>query len=184
MPSACPPIQNQHWNQVRPHRVDVISMFAFTLRCLTKIRAETQWRPHPLDGAQTHPWTVGLTDKGHSPQSGQILLELSMMNSPLMATSSPRVNEWSFHHPAETISWQTSIGSHASINKAMDLARTCIYWPGMEADMTDYIKRCPHMHWVQQPTQLRCCNHHEVPPRPLGKNRCWLLSIPFGEKST
>ena len=31
-------------------------------------------------------------------------------------------------------------GSHASINKAMDLARTCIYWPGMEADVTDYIK--------------------------------------------
>ena len=31
-------------------------------------------------------------------------------------------------------------GSHASINKAMDLARTCVYWPGMEADVTDYIK--------------------------------------------
>ena len=33
-------------------------------------------------------------------------------------------------------------GSHASINKAMDLARTCIYWPSMEADVTDYIKQC------------------------------------------
>ena len=32
--------------------------------------------------------------------------------------------------------------SHADINKAMSLARTCVYWPGMEADLTDYIKRC------------------------------------------
>ena len=32
-------------------------------------------------------------------------------------------------------------GSHAGINKAMDLARTCVYWPGMEADVTDYIKQ-------------------------------------------
>ena len=35
-------------------QVDGISMFAFTLRCLTKIRAETPTGPHPLDGAQTH----------------------------------------------------------------------------------------------------------------------------------
>ena len=32
--------------------------------------------------------------------------------------------------------------SHAGINKAMSLARTCMYWPVMEADVTDYIKRC------------------------------------------
>ena len=54
-------------------------------------------------------------------------------------------------------------GSHASINKAMDLARTCVYWPGMEADMTDYIKQCL--------TCIECSNlpvemlqPHEVPP--------------------
>ena len=33
-------------------------------------------------------------------------------------------------------------GSHAGINKAMDLARTCVYWLGMQADVTDYIKQC------------------------------------------
>ena len=33
-------------------------------------------------------------------------------------------------------------GNHAGIKKAMDLARTCVYWPGMEEDITDYIKRC------------------------------------------
>ena len=58
--------------------------------------------------------------------------------------------------------------SHAGINKAMDLARTCIYWPGMEADITDYIKQCL--------TCIECSNlpvemlqPHEVPPRPWVK---------------
>ena len=63
-------------------------------------------------------------------------------------------------------------GSHAGINKAMDLARTsCVYWPGMEADVTNYIKQC-----------LMCieCNNlpiktlqpHEVPSQTLDKDRC------------
>ena len=30
--------------------------------------------------------------------------------------------------------------SHEGINKAMLLVRTCVYWPGMEADVTDYIR--------------------------------------------
>ena len=59
-------------------------------------------------------------------------------------------------------------GSHASIHKAMDLARTCVYWPGMEADITDYIKWCL--------TCIECSNlpvemlhPHEVPPGPWVK---------------
>ena len=59
-------------------------------------------------------------------------------------------------------------GSHAGINKAMDLARTCIYWPGMEADVTDYIKWCL--------TCIECSNlpvemlqPHKVPPGPWVK---------------
>ena len=58
--------------------------------------------------------------------------------------------------------------SHAGINKAMDLTRTCVYWPSMEADMTDYIKQCL--------TCIECSNlpvetlkPHEVPPRPWVK---------------
>ena len=59
-------------------------------------------------------------------------------------------------------------GSHAGINKAMDLARTCVYWPSMEADITDYIKQCL--------TCIECSNlpvemlqPHEIPPRPWVK---------------
>ena len=69
-----PPVQNQHWNQVRPpsqHHINV---------CLhPKMSDQDQSRdsmgPHPLDGAQTHleqlAWQTRLC-----PQSGQILLEL------------------------------------------------------------------------------------------------------------
>ena len=32
--------------------------------------------------------------------------------------------------------------SHAGIIKALVLARTCVYSPGMEVDVTDYIKKC------------------------------------------
>ena len=54
------------------------------------------------------PWMVGLTDKVMSPEQ-QNFTGASMTNSPLMVTSWPRVNEWSFHCPAETILWQTSM---------------------------------------------------------------------------
>ena len=94
-------------------------------------------------------------------------------------------------------------GSHASINKTMDLARTCVSTgPGMEADMTNYIKQYSHMHQVQQstswdaetpwgPSQTLGKNRCWLLSRPspwgpswtLGKNRCWLLSRPFGEKA-
>ena len=59
-------------------------------------------------------------------------------------------------------------GSYAGINKAMDLARTCVYWPGMEADVTDYIKWCLMC--------IKCSNlpvktlqPHKVPPGPWVK---------------
>ena len=37
-------------------------------------------------------------------------------------------------------------GSHTGINKAMDLARTCVYWPGMEADVTNVHQVVSDMH--------------------------------------
>ena len=51
---------------------------------------------------------VGLTGKVVSPEWPDSI-GASVMNSPSMVTSSPRVNEWSFHCPAEIISWQTSM---------------------------------------------------------------------------
>ena len=56
-------------------QVNAISMFAFMLRCLTKISAETQWDPILL---MVHRFTLnGWPDRqGRVPRSGKILLEL------------------------------------------------------------------------------------------------------------
>ena len=55
--------------------------------------------------------------------------------------------------------------SHKGANWSLSLARTCIYWPGMEADVMDYIRWC-----------MKCIDNvkipvetlwpHEVPARP------------------
>ena len=49
--------------------------------------------------------------------------------------------------------------SHTGVNKAMSLARTCIYWPGMEAYVTNFIKRCP-----------KCIECSNVPVETLDPN--------------
>ena len=145
--------------------VNAISVFAFTPRHLTKIGAETQWDPSSR-WCTDSPWTVGLTDKVMSPEQ-QDFTGASMTNSSLMVTSWPRVNEWSFHHPAETILWQTSMEAMQVSTKQWTWPE-CVYWPGMEADITDYIKWCL--------TCIECSNlpvemlkPHEVPPRPWVK---------------
>ena len=59
-------------------------------------------------------------------------------------------------------------GSHAGINKAMDLVRTCVYWPSMEADVTDYIKRC--LTCIESSNlPVETLQPHEVPLRPWVK---------------
>ena len=121
-------------------QVNAISMFAFSPRCLTKIAAETQWDP--------------ILSMVH---------RLTLNSWPDRQGCVPRVARfyWSFHDELSidgnllTKGEQVVIppscrdnimvdlhGSHASINKAMDLARTCVYWPSMEADITNYIKWC------------------------------------------
>ena len=127
------------------------------------------------------PWTVGLTDKVVCPE-WQDFTGASVTNSASMVISSPRGNDVVIPLSCRDDIMADLHGSHAGINKAMDLARTCVYWPGMEADVTDYIKWVSHMHQVQQLTSWDA----ETPWGPsqtLGKNRCWLLSRPFGKKA-
>ena len=147
-------------------QVDAISMFAFTLRCLTKIRAETQWDPILLT---VHRLTLNSwpNRQGHVPRAAKFYWsfhdklsingDLLTKGEQVVIPPSCRDNIMADLH-----------GSHAGINKAMDLARTCVYWPSMEADVTDYIKWCL--------TCIKCRNlpvemlqPHEVPPRPWVK---------------
>ena len=138
-------------------------MFAFTLRCLTKISAETQWDPIL---SIVHRLTLnGWPDRqGHVPRVARFYWsfhdELSINRDILtkgeqvVIPPSCRDSVMAYLH-----------GSHAGINKAMDLARMCVYWPSMEADVTDYIKWCL--------TCIECSNlpvdtlqPHEVPLDP------------------
>ena len=146
--------------------VDAISMFAFTPRCLTKMGAETQWDPILL---MVHRLTLNSWPdrQGHVPRAARFYWsfrdELSIDGDILTK------GEWVvIPLPCRDSIMADLHGSHTGINKAMDLSRTCVYWPGMKADVTDYIKQC-----------LMCIEHsnlpvkmlqpHEVPPRPWVK---------------
>ena len=58
--------------------------------------------------------------------------------------------------------------SHEGINKAMSFPRTCVCWPRMEADLTDYIKRCL-MCINSSNLPVETLHPHKVPPRPWVK---------------
>ena len=135
--------------------------------------------PHPLNGAQTHPeWLAWQTR--FCPQSGKILLELLW---------------WAFH-------WQRHPNQGWMNGYSTILQRQChgrppwkpcrhqqgngpgqnvclLAWNGSRCDWLHQVM--PDMHWVQQSTSWD-------PATPwgsswtLGKDRCWLLSRPFGKK--
>ena len=145
-------------------RVDAISMSAFTRRHLTKVAAETQWDP--------------ILSKVH---------RLTLNGWPNRCTNIPRItrNYWDFRDElsieddllmkGERVIIPPSCRdaimddlhkSHTGINKALALARTCVYWPGMEADETAYIKRCLMCIESSNPP-IETFHSHEVPPRAL-----------------
>ena len=70
--------------------------------------------------------------------------------------------------------------SHAGINKALALARTCVYWPGMEADARLH-QEMPDMYREQQPS-CRDIVPSWGPSRTLGQVSNGLLSRPSWEK--
>ena len=58
--------------------------------------------------------------------------------------------------------------SHEGANRSLSLARTCIYWLGMEADVLDYIKRCVTcIDNAKMPVET--LHPHKVPTRPWVK---------------
>ena len=71
-------------------------------------------------------------------------------------------------------------GSHSGINKAMDLARTCVYWPGMEADVTDYKWRLTCIECSNLPVET--LQAHKVPPGPWIKIGVDLFQDHLGKK--
>ena len=55
--------------------------------------------------------------------------------------------------------------SHEGTNRSLSLAKTCVYWPGMEANVMDYIKWCVTcIDNVKMPVET--LHPHKVPARP------------------
>ena len=55
--------------------------------------------------------------------------------------------------------------SHEGANRSLSLAKPCIYWPGMEANVMDYIRQCVTcIDNVKIPVET--LHPHEVPARP------------------
>ena len=121
-------------------RVDAISLSEFSRSHLTKIAAETQWNPilSTVHRVTLNGW---LTRRKHVPRITRNYWdfrdELSINNDLLMKGEWVVILTFCRDSIMEDLHW-----SHAGINKAMSLARRCMYWPGMEVDVTDYIKRC------------------------------------------
>ena len=121
-------------------RVDAISFAAFSSSRLTKTATETQSDP--------------ILSTVH---------RLTLNGWPRVRRHIPRIarNYWDFRDElsiegdllmkGERIVIPTSCRdsiladlhrSHEGANRSLSLARTCVYWPGMEADVMDYIRRC------------------------------------------
>ena len=153
--------------------------------CLHPETSDQDWcidtmGPHPLNGAQTHPeWLAWQTRS--CPQSGKILLELPWQT----------LNRW--RHPDQ--GWMS--GNSTILQRqyhGQPPWKPCRdqqgNGPGQNVCLlAQHGSRCDRlhqvvfdMHWVQQPT----CWDAATPQGPswtLGKDRCWLLSRPFGEKA-
>ena len=121
-------------------RVDAISMSAFTRSCLTKVAAETQWDPilSTVHRLTQNGWPDRCTNIPRITKNYWYFRdELSIEDDLLMK------GEWVVIPQSCRDSITVDLHkSHAGINKALALARTCVYWPRMEADVPLW---CPTM---------------------------------------
>ena len=147
-------------------RVDAISLSHFSNCCLTKIAAETQKDPilSTVHRLTLNGWPVRCT---HVPRIARNYWdfrdELSIDDDLLMKGKRVVIPT----SCRDTI-MEDLHKSHKGINKAMSLARTCVYWPSMEADITDYIQRC--LTCIDNSNlPVETLHPHEVPPGPWVK---------------
>ena len=128
-------------------RVDAISISAFTRSCLTKIAAETQWDPilSTVHRLTLNGWPNRCTNICRITRNyWDFCDKLSIEDDLLMK------GEWVIIPPSCRDAIMDDLHkSHAGINKVLALARMCVYWPGMEADVTELYQEMPDVYWVQ-----------------------------------
>ena len=67
--------------------------------------------------------------------------------------------------------------AHLGTESCLRRARECLYWPGMNADMKDYISRCDRCRNFEISNQKETLMPHELPPRPWEKVGTDLFSL-------
>jgi hypothetical protein len=78
--------------------------------------------------------------------------------------------------------------SHIGIEGCLRRARECLYWPGMSAQVKDYIERCETCRTYDNKQQKETLTPHETPDRPWAKvafdlfefdNRNYLVTVDY-----
>ena len=147
-------------------QVNAISISAFSSSWLTKTANETQkdwilstvhqltlngwpkiWRHIPRIACNYWDFRDELSIKGDLLMKGERIVILTMCRYSILAD---------LHK------------SHEGANRSLSLARTCLYWPRMEADIVDYIKQCV-MFIDNSKMPVETLHPHEVPTRPWVK---------------
>ena len=59
--------------------------------------------------------------------------------------------------------------SHLGENSCLKRARECLYWPNMNSEVKDYIKKCDVCRSMGTRQQKEPLHQHEVPDRPWSK---------------
>ena len=67
--------------------------------------------------------------------------------------------------------------AHLGTESCLRRARECLYWPGMNADMKDYISRCERCRNFEISNQKETLMPHELPSRPWEKVGTDLFSL-------
>ena len=67
--------------------------------------------------------------------------------------------------------------AHLGTESCLRRARECLYWPGMNADMRDYISRCERCRNFEISNQKETLLPHELPSRPWEKVGTDLFSL-------
>ncbi|XP_062508146.1 uncharacterized protein K02A2.6-like [Corticium candelabrum] len=60
-------------------------------------------------------------------------------------------------------------GAHLGVNGCLRRARECMYWPGMEARIREFVNQCAVCRSMDMKQQKEPLQQHPVPPRPWVK---------------
>lgn len=67
--------------------------------------------------------------------------------------------------------------SHLGIKGCLRRARECVYWPGMNREVSDFIEKCETCHRYNSSNQKETLMSHEIPARPWQKIGTDLFSL-------